>query len=737
MDTAPSRSGPNARYLFHFVMAIGVGVLGIIIAHHPMIASGFRRIQTDLSDSRFNHYLLEHGYRWVRREPLHLDFWSPPFFYPAKNAAAYSDVLLGVGPVYWLWRVMGASPDQAFGLWMLSMSALNYAAGFLLFRRGLGFGMPAAAAGAALVAFGAPRLNQIYHQQLLPFFYLLLVLYALSRLATELSLSRRARVGYWLLAMAAFVAQLYTAVYLAWFLLVGLGLAALVALVMRPCREVPFRVVARDAWAIAAAGAGGLLLLQPFLSHYLPAAREVQAEYLPTLRQLHPSLWSWFDMGPRSWFWGWAAADRQGGELTFVRDEHRLGIGMLTPVACALGFYLGRSRPICRLALAVAFLLWLATTYMPGNQLVMIAIAMSLYCAAGLFYEVERPGLRGIGLAVATCGLLVLRFLNPYETVLALTVIILCVMEIGRTLESPRDWVVPGVALGLISLKLFAVEVMMCGLLVAAVAWVLMAYHWGRRSRAVGFAAVTLAIMFSVVITYTDQHISLIATLAAVPISLALCASPRYRLPAGMLLNACLIALPVLELFYNHDSLWFAYSWMIPGAVAIRAIGRVVLILVVAAALGLAFLVEFLDRKHLAVACWAVALLCLAEQGVTTNTFDAAANRAAIDGIANRIDRGRVAFYYLPIENAPFYLHHLDAMWASLATGVPTVNGYSGHAPRSWHTFFKMDFDPEIDVEATVDEWEQSQGLLPNHVQLIEPDQPAASWARTRRDPSS
>ena len=148
----------------------------------------------------------------------------------------------------------------------------------------------------------------------------------------------------------------------------------------------------------------------------------------------------------------------------------------------------------------------------------------------------------------------------------------------------------------------------------------------------------------------------------------------------------------------------------------------------------MAFLVEFLDQKHLAVACWAVVLLCLAEQGVTTSTFDAAANRAEIDGVANRIDRGRVAFYYLPIENEPFYRHHLDAMWASLATGVPTVNGYSGHAPRSWHTFFKMDFDPEIDVEATVDEWEQSQGLLPNQVQLIEPDQQAASRAHTRPD---
>src|SRR5271156_2661000 len=117
MDTAPSRSGPNARYLFRFVMAIGVGVLGIIIAHHPMILSGFRRIQTDLADSRFIHYLLEHGYRWALREPVHRDFWSPPFFYPEPNAAAYSDALLGVGPVYWLWRALGASPDPAFALW--------------------------------------------------------------------------------------------------------------------------------------------------------------------------------------------------------------------------------------------------------------------------------------------------------------------------------------------------------------------------------------------------------------------------------------------------------------------------------------------------------------------------------------------------------------------------------------------------------------------------------------------
>jgi hypothetical protein len=152
----------------------GVGALGVVMVHHPMIFSGFRRIQTAWMDTRLIHYLLEYGYRSLWSEPGRWEFWNPPFFYPATNVMAYSDTLLCVGPVYWFWRTLGASPDLSFGLWMLSISALNYAAGILLFRRGLRFGVLAAAAGASLVAFGAPRVNQMDRQQLLPCFYVLL-----------------------------------------------------------------------------------------------------------------------------------------------------------------------------------------------------------------------------------------------------------------------------------------------------------------------------------------------------------------------------------------------------------------------------------------------------------------------------------------------------------------------------------------------------------------------------------
>ncbi|HEX3450578.1 MAG TPA: hypothetical protein VHS97_20150, partial [Isosphaeraceae bacterium] len=59
--------------------------------------------------------------------------------------------------------------------------------------------------------------------------------------------------------------------------------------------------------------------------------------------------------------------------------------------------------------------------------------------------------------------------------------------------------------------------------------------------------------------------------------------------------------------------------------------------------------------------------------------------------------------------------------------------GYSGHTPHSWHGFFTIDTDPEVDVEDTLADWEQSQGLLPNHVQWIGADPARTSQCETRR----
>jgi len=73
---------------------------------------------------------------------------------------------------------------------------------------------------------------------------------------------------------------------------------------------------------------------------------------------------------------------------------------------------------------------------------------------------------------------------------------------------------------------------------------------------------------------------------------------------------------------FGSNSLWLAVSPHIPGSGAIRIPSRVVLVLLVPAAFGLAFLLERLDHGRWSVTAWCLALICLVEQTGTTETFD-------------------------------------------------------------------------------------------------------------------
>jgi hypothetical protein len=719
-------------------LLVGIGVLGVVMVHHPMIFSGFRRIQTSWMDSRLIHYLLEYGYRALCSEPSRWEFWNPPFYYPAANAMAYSDTLLGVGPVYWLWRTLGASADLSICLWMLSMSALNYAAGLLLFRRGLGFGVPAAAAGASLIAFGAPRVNQMDRQQLLPCFYMLVAAYALARLARDRQMGAWSRAGFWFLAMAGTVAQLYSGVYLGWFFIVGVGAAAVAALALRSCRGAVLQMVWRDWWAILAAGLVGGLMLQPFLAHYLQAAHEVSGQFVQELHMLQPRFWSWVDTGGRNWLWGWLAGRapfHSGREAV----EHHLGIGFVTSLACAVGLYLNPDRPVCRLAALVTFLFWLATTLVPGDMVVVIATAVGSYCAACLFRKIEDTRSRAIGLAVVVGLFVLVRFPNPYLQELGLTVIILCLLEMGRVKGRTLDWVVPGIAVAALSLKLFVFSVILLGATPAAVLAGAFAYVVGPHHRLVGVGSLACLVLFPALMTFADRPDVLLGALALAALSLALSAPRRLRAPAWLSLRALVIALPLVVMFYGSDSLWIKYSGIIPGAIAIRAVGRIILLLLIPAALGLASTVQWLEERRSAALAWIVGLVCLAEQGVTTTTLDAAANRATIAALASRVEPGRAAFYYHPCEDRPTLDYHLDAMWASLDRGVPTINGYSGHSPRDWADFFQVDFEGipgfQLEVEDVLREWERKRGLSPDRIQWIGADCPRRRRKQSAKAP--
>ena len=130
-----------------------------------------------------------------------------------------------------------------------------------------------------------------------------------------------------------------------------------------------------------------------------------------------------------------------------------------------------------------------------------------------------------MGLAAVLSLLLLIRFPNPCVIVLGLSTIILCVLEIGRVRECPRDLVAPGIALVVISLKLFWLDVILNGLLVAGPVAGLLAYYWRRQWWKVGLGVLGFLMLFLIVITFLDQPGVLLGGLAAAPISLAL--TPR------------------------------------------------------------------------------------------------------------------------------------------------------------------------------------------------------------------
>ncbi len=93
--------------------------VGTLVVFWPTIVSHLAMMQTDPVDTRLNNYILEHGFRWMRGDEPHRSFWDPPFFWPQRNVAAYSEILLGGAPVHWMTRAIAVVPDTAFEVWMM------------------------------------------------------------------------------------------------------------------------------------------------------------------------------------------------------------------------------------------------------------------------------------------------------------------------------------------------------------------------------------------------------------------------------------------------------------------------------------------------------------------------------------------------------------------------------------------------------------------------------------------
>ncbi len=189
----------------------------------------------------------------------------------------------------------------------------------------------------------------------------------------------------------------------------------------------------------------------------------------------------------------------------------------------------------------------------------------------------------------------------------------------------------------------------------------------------------------------------------------------------GWLRALGLTALSIIALstmYRGGWSPWAAVMEVVPGAAGIRAVGRIGMLMLFPAGIAVACFAARARKLG-----WAVVALCLAEQlQRVPDTYSKGGSRSDVARVAAAVPSTCASFFYVP-RSEPRYdaKTHLDAMWASLWTGIPTVNGYSGRAPVGWDLLeHGEDADP-VRLREALSRWAASRGLAEEQVCWIAP----------------
>jgi len=306
-DLGPRRRGAAwiARRFTQLPVAVQAAICwvpGCLVFFRDQFTSGFDRIGGDGADARLVVVLHEHWFNVFRGRA---SWTSPNFFFPAKGALGYSDTLFLNQIFYGPLRAIGLDPFLAFEWAVILLSLLGFAGFFLLCRTELSLGVGASAALATAFAF-ANNLNIIsVHPQLYALYWLPALLLLLLRVARAQSRLRRAAWG--AVSGLLFGLMLFSAYYIAWFVVLAAIVLALVYGSLS-IRIVGWRRVvglARSAIAGVVGFAGGTIAgLVPFLIVYVPVLRATGGRTYEQVMSYAATPRDVLNLGRSNYLWG-------------------------------------------------------------------------------------------------------------------------------------------------------------------------------------------------------------------------------------------------------------------------------------------------------------------------------------------------------------------------------------------------------------------------------------------------
>lgn len=155
----------------------------------------------------------------------------------------------------------------------------------------------------------------------------------------------------------------------------------------------------------------------------------------------------------------------------------------------------------------------------------------------------------------------------------------------------------------------------------------------------------------------------------------------------------------VFSIFINGASLWFLVH-QLPLVSVIRAVTRVDQTLLFVAAYGAAFYVNWLLSRlnpkfltQLLVGTLIGVLLIAEAASGRIGVSEKVEWRERVDNLVVSVPEGLPtdSVLFFAQTNPPWFAAEIDAMWASLLSGRPTLNGYSGIFPPGWSPEYGKD----------------------------------------------
>lgn len=354
-------------------------LLTILILHHSVIFSGFKNIQTDPGDTRFNNYILEHLYQSIKKG--FEDFFSPNFFYPHKNNLFFSDPQIFYLPFYGIFRFLGFEYDTSFQLFMIFSTILNFTLCFYLFqkideKRNFFNGF-----GAFFFSSSNIRASQLGHQQLLPNIYILLCFIFIFLIYKNFKENNKKTGFYIFLFSISFVFQAWSGFYNFYMLFLYILFLFILILIYKT-REFLLFLKKYSIFLIFSL-TFFIICLFPYIKISNNLMKEISKRPLEEVYTMLPQWKSYLYMGEENLIYG-----KLGIEKIFKPEraahEHRLGLGFITLGTFLISIFFLKGNPLIKINLFVILIFFLLTFYIPPDITLWKIIYHNLFGASAL-----------------------------------------------------------------------------------------------------------------------------------------------------------------------------------------------------------------------------------------------------------------------------------------------------------------------------------------------------------------